>query len=131
MRAASASLASIPAAYLHHSTPDVGPLSDDDVWGLHMGQNISEGMDRSIPDILRSSIGMAEAMAGGVEEAAGVAARFSPDWALSGGWRNREAAQGVSSSVVNVYIDGELLRASGMDEDVWRVLDRAASLKRL
>lgn len=58
---AASNIASRAAAYLKHSTPEMGPLSDDDVWGLHLGQNLAEGMERSIPDVERSSLALADA----------------------------------------------------------------------
>jgi len=46
---------------LGHSTPKVGPMKDDDVWGLHMGQNFAAGMVKSIPAIEAASYQMASA----------------------------------------------------------------------
>lgn len=46
---------------LGHSTPKVGPMKDDDVWGLHMGQNFARGMVQSIPVIESAAYQMANA----------------------------------------------------------------------
>lgn len=43
------------AAYLKHSTPDMGPLADDDVWGAHIVENIAGGMSRGIPELERAA----------------------------------------------------------------------------
>ena len=53
--------------YLGHSTPEAGPLKDDDVWGLHMAQNIANGMMLGIPIVERASYDMASAAALGQE----------------------------------------------------------------
>lgn len=42
--AAAASIASQVAAYLHHSTPEKGPLHDDDEWGGELAENFAGGM---------------------------------------------------------------------------------------
>lgn len=55
-------VASKIAAFLKHSTPERGPLSDDDVWGLHLGQNLASGMYDAIPSVERASLEMAEAV---------------------------------------------------------------------
>lgn len=55
-------LASAAAAYLHHSTPDKGPLKDDDVWGLHMAQNIAKSMLEGTKYVEQASSKLASAV---------------------------------------------------------------------
>lgn len=56
-------VASIAAAYLHHSTPEKGPLRDDDVWGEHMGENFAEGVVRSMPTVEAAASALAQTAA--------------------------------------------------------------------
>lgn len=49
------------AARLKHSTPAMGPLSDDDVWGVHLVENIERGMLSGVPALERAA--MADALA--------------------------------------------------------------------
>lgn len=37
--------------YLHHSTPDKGPLADDDEWGSDFMENWINGMESEMPDL--------------------------------------------------------------------------------
>lgn len=46
---------------LGHSTPKEGPMRDDDVWGLHMGENFAAGMVKAIPVVEAASYRMASA----------------------------------------------------------------------
>lgn len=61
---AAAYAASLVSSYLHHSTPDKGPLRDDDVWGEHMGENFAEGMVRAVPAVEAATMELAETAAG-------------------------------------------------------------------
>lgn len=54
IESASAQAAQASASYLEHSTPDKGPLRDDDVWGYHMMQNWVRGMERGLPELTSS-----------------------------------------------------------------------------
>lgn len=60
-------LASLISQYLHHSTPDKGPLHGDDKWGGELAQNIADGM-RAKRHVL-------------AEEAAGLAATIQAEMA--------------------------------------------------
>lgn len=59
---AASSLANAAAAYLHHSTPDKGPLRDDDVWGLHLARNIADGMRRGAGYVASASAELASSV---------------------------------------------------------------------
>ena len=61
VQAAANAIASAAAAALHHSTPEIGPLKDDDVWGLHMAENIAKAMYKGVPQVKRASLALAEA----------------------------------------------------------------------
>lgn len=56
-------LADTIAKYLHHSTPDVGPLHGDDKWGGEFAQQIAKGMMDNRHELLRASDAMASTMA--------------------------------------------------------------------
>lgn len=62
--AAASAVAAAAARPLRHSVPVEGPLSDDDLWGGHMIQNIIGSMEREAPN-LRST---ADRMAGIVRD---------------------------------------------------------------
>lgn len=53
---AAQSLASAAAAYLHHSTPDKGPMRDDDRWGAEMVMNLIDGMRTMEPALARQAM---------------------------------------------------------------------------
>ena len=59
---AASMLANAAAAFLHHSTPEKGPLKDDDVWGLHLAQNIADGMKRGSKYVANASAELASAV---------------------------------------------------------------------
>jgi len=46
--------ADIIASYLHHTTPDVGPLKNDDTWGIHFMENIIGGIRKEIPNLKKT-----------------------------------------------------------------------------
>ncbi|WP_244409454.1 hypothetical protein [Methanocaldococcus jannaschii] len=46
--------AGIISSYLHHTTPDVGPLKDDDKWGIHFMENIIGGIRKEIPNLKKT-----------------------------------------------------------------------------
>lgn len=52
-------LANAVSNILHHSTPKEGPLKDDDVWGLHLGQNFAEGMKKAVPEVEKAAMSVA------------------------------------------------------------------------
>lgn len=41
---AAKNIADLVSAYIHHSTPEKGPLKDDDIWGEHFVQNFIGGI---------------------------------------------------------------------------------------
>lgn len=47
---------------LHHSVPDTGPLSDDDVWGAHLVDNLIVGMDSRLPALSATAAKLASAI---------------------------------------------------------------------
>lgn len=68
--------ASAIAARLKHSTPAVGPLSDDDVWGAHLVENVAGGMLAGVPALERAAMA----------DAAAIERGFSPDVAAVGSY---------------------------------------------
>lgn len=61
---AASAVASRIAAYLHHTTPEMGPLADDDLWGGHLVANVADGMVDGIPELRRAAMADAAAIEG-------------------------------------------------------------------
>ena len=55
------------AAYLHHSTPDKGPLKDDDKWGSDFVDNFIQGMESEDMALERSLYGVANTIYNGMD----------------------------------------------------------------
>lgn len=68
VRNSAITLANVAHSYLGHTTPDKGPLKDDDTWGYHFAQNIAKGMvkGRQLVSVAAQKIGLAAEM--GVDE---------------------------------------------------------------
>ena len=62
-----AGVAGTLAAYLHHSTPDKGPLKDDDKWGSDFIDNFIQGMDSEDLALERSIYGVANTIYNGMD----------------------------------------------------------------
>ena len=54
------SIASNIKAVLHHTTPDEGPLKDDDKWGGHFVDNIANGISKNASKAEKAALGLAE-----------------------------------------------------------------------
>ncbi|QNO11489.1 hypothetical protein QIT38_gp19 [Methanocaldococcus fervens tailed virus 1] len=54
LRNAVSQAASIISNYLHHTTPETGPLKDDDKWGIHFMENIIGGIRKEIPNLKKT-----------------------------------------------------------------------------
>ena len=68
VRNSAITLANVAHSYLGHTTPDKGPLKDDDTWGYHFAQNIAKGMvkGKQLVSVAAQKIGLAAEM--GVDE---------------------------------------------------------------
>ena len=62
-----AGVAGTLAAYLHHTTPDKGPLKDDDKWGADFIDNFIQGMDNEDLALERSLYGVANTIYNGMD----------------------------------------------------------------
>ena len=62
-----AGVAGTLAAYLHHTTPDKGPLKDDDKWGADFIDNFIQGMDSEDLALERSLYGVANTIYNGMD----------------------------------------------------------------
>ena len=130
---AASDVASRIAAYLKHTTPEMGPLADDDLWGGHLVANVADGMVDGIPELRRAAMA----------DAAAIERAFAPDLAapayakgpgLSAGattWANR-ADQYVAAgagNTYNLYLDGRALpltdRVRGAVEVIFDEVERA------
>lgn len=110
---AAAGVAGEAWAYLHHSTPERGPLADDDKWGGELVENFAEGMLGGIP-ALRSAAG----------DVAGAAA-----FGATGSYAPYGGGAGAGSTY-NVYIDGDMLASdSRIRESVLALVELIARRK--
>ncbi len=120
------SLASSAAAYLHHTTPDVGPLKDDDEWGGHMGENIASGMLGSVPEVERAALEVARAMSGA--RSISDEPPFSPH-AAAYGRGGAARASGPAIVIQNMNINARDLRdVKTIEQFSARVLGRELSV---
>lgn len=95
-------LAEAAASALHHSTPDVGPLKDDDEWGYEQGRNYADALVRSVPLVSSASAAVAEAA--GIDAGWASGARPMASYRAAGG--------GQRNITNNISIDGSALDAS-------------------
>jgi phage-related tail protein len=51
LRNAVSEAANIISDYLHHTTPETGPLKDDDKWGIHFVDNWIGGVKSKLPEL--------------------------------------------------------------------------------
>lgn len=56
--------AKLVAQYLHHTTPDIGPLAGDDKWGLEFVSQIAGGMVQGMPQLASATRQVAQTIAG-------------------------------------------------------------------
>lgn len=68
---AATSIANAVHAVLHHTTPDEGPLKDDDKWGAELGQNFANGIRQTIPDVSNASNDLAQSVYDSIEKTTG------------------------------------------------------------
>lgn len=99
---AAQALAAAAAGPLHHSTPDYGPLVDDDKWGGEMVANIVDSMNKATPSLARAASKVSATMA----EANNPYDR----WVPYGGDEAR-AQVGKTGDVYNITIDGRMVEA--------------------
>lgn len=120
--AASAALAAANAAYLHHTTPDVGPMRGDDEWGYEAGRQIAEGLSRAVPDVARASKAVALA-----------ASRAMPDVSAA----QPRAVKPAPSYTTNnspsyvINIDGAQVGAQGVEGEVLALVQGLRRLGRM
>ena len=50
------------SSFFHHSTPDKGPLKDDDVWTVHMMENFAKGIEKNRGKVIRPLSSLASEM---------------------------------------------------------------------
>lgn len=56
------SIAGVISDYLHHTTPEIGPLADDDQWTPDMMDNFADGIVKNTPKVVDSLNKMAQSM---------------------------------------------------------------------
>lgn len=86
------------AKNLHHSTPDEGPLKDDDEWGYDFMDNFIQGIEAKKDDIRSAVQGVAQAMADARGGLGAINANVTGSLAASGITRNASIIQNISFS---------------------------------
>lgn len=95
---AASALAQAASRFLKHSVPEAGPLSDDDLWGSHLVQNIIGGMRAELPELSRMADTVAQTLSGGVSGALDPTLDLAPTYAPAGAL--------AGSQSVSVYLSG-------------------------
>ena len=105
-------------AYLHHSTPEKGPLADDDRWGGELVENFASGMLGALPALSRAAAGVAQAA----------------DPGASARWRAGAPLPAAGSSrggdSYTVYIDGEALSVDSRIREAFSAFIEAVARRR-
>ncbi len=109
---AASAVASAAAAYLHHSTPDEGPLADDDRWGLEMAQNFAQGLESGADTIRRAA------------RTAAQAATFSGAAGTSQGEAGGAGAGGATGGGTTVVVKAMYVRSESDVKSVAQELHR-------
>lgn len=112
--AAAESVAGAAADPLHHSTPKIGPLHGDDMWGSEMVESIAVGMRNRVSDVRRSAYEVADAAAsvrrsGAASLGAGGGSETNYNIWFNGARVNDDAA--MRAAVINVV--SEAVRKGG------------------
>ncbi len=124
---AAQSLANSAAAYLHHSTPDKGPMRDDDKWGGELVMNIVNGM-RTMEPALASQ---ASRIGGIISDSVRTQSRWSGNVAAPVGRTYESLRGGTSSPSVMVVMNGTVIREAADADRIGRSLaDRIAARER-
>lgn len=71
VEAAARELAAAAAGYIHHSTPDKGPLAGDDKWGSELAENFASSMKSKTSLVGRAAEDLASAAAAGISRDVG------------------------------------------------------------
>lgn len=105
-------------AYLHHSTPEKGPLADDDRWGGELVENFASGMLGALPALSRAAAGVAQAA----------------DPGASARWRAGAPLPAAGSSrggdSYTIYIDGEALSVDSRIREAFSAFIEAVDRRR-
>ncbi len=86
------------AKKLHHSTPEEGPLKDDDEWGYDFMDNFIAGIEGKKDDVKAAVQGVAQAMADARGGFGAINANVTGSLAASGITRNASIVQNISFS---------------------------------
>lgn len=125
---AASALASAVSKYIHHSVPDKGPLSTDDLWGGELVSNFAGGMLAGLSDVRRAAArvaaaadvsayetawGMASGSLGASRASMARAGAAESGRALTQDEIRGAVAQGMAESAASieasVYVDGRRL----------------------
>ncbi len=103
---AASSLASAVSPYLHHTTPDKGPLAGDDKWGGELAEQFAKTMAAKTGQVGRAAEGIARAAAEGMQrEVTPRTVTFEAAAGTAGSGRPGQASgQDVPAVEAHVYI---------------------------
>ena len=97
------------ANILGHSKPKEGPLRNDDQWFYHLGQNLNDGLERSIPTLMATVYGLASDIESGMN--------VSPDLDIAGkmieNMRDEETALAQQSRRMAGIVENEFAPSIG------------------
>lgn len=105
-------------AYLHHSTPERGPLADDDRWGGELVENFASGMLDALPALSRAAAGVAQAADPGA----------SARWRAGAPMPVAGSSRGGDS--YTIYIDGEALSVDSRIREAFSAFIEAVARRR-
>jgi hypothetical protein len=97
------------ANILGHSKPKEGPLRNDDQWFYHLGKNLNDGLERSIPTLMATVYGLASDIESGMN--------VSPDLDIAGkmieNMRDEETALAQQSRRMAGIVENEFAPSIG------------------
>ena len=97
------------ANILGHSKPKEGPLKNDDQWFYHLGKNLNDGLERSIPALMATVYGLASDVESGMN--------VSPDLDIAGkmieNMRDEETALARQSRRMAGIVENEFAPSIG------------------
>ena len=106
VEAAARALAEAAAAYIHHSTPDKGPLAGDDKWGGELAAQFAKTMAEQTGQVGKAAEGIARAAAEGMQrEVTTRTVTFEAAAGTAGSGRpGQTAGQDIPAVETHVYI---------------------------
>lgn len=112
LTSAASTTASVMRSIFGHSVPEKGPMSDDDVWGLHFVENFADGITEGKHLLAQSVNDLAKSFADDVDMS------FDATVAPRGNWASTQAQPAASG----VVITGNTFNVRN-DQDIERIAE--------